>query len=248
MTALPPTDPRVLLGMLTPSSNTILEPVCAELLRGMAEVTAHYSRFRVTAIALDADSLTQFDHAAMLPAAELLADAKVRSICWNGTSASWLGLEADRALCRAITGATGIPATSAVLGLVEICRRAGVRRLGLVSPYTADVQARIEEVLRGEGIEVVAERKLEIRDNFSFSRVTEETLAGMVREVAAARPQAITVLCTNLRGALIAPALEAETGVLMLDSVSVALWDALRLAGADPARLARWGRVFGVAA
>ena len=59
-----------------------------------------------------------------------------------------------------------------------------------------------------------------------------------------ARPDAITVLCTNLRGALIAPALEAETGVMMLDSVSIALWDSLRLAGADPARLSAYGRLF----
>ena len=30
----------------------------------------------------------------------------------------------------------------------------------------------------------------------------------------------------------------------MLDAVSVALWDSLRLAGAEPGRLARFGQVF----
>ena len=116
-------DARVLLGMLTPSSNTILEPVCAALLADMPEVTAHFARFRVTSIALDDRSLGQFDPAPMLAAASLLADARVRSICWNGTSASWLGLETDRRLCAAITAETGVPATSSVLALVEICRR-----------------------------------------------------------------------------------------------------------------------------
>jgi maleate isomerase len=241
---VPPPDRRVLLGMLTPSSNTILEPVCAEMLRAMPEVTAHFSRFRVTAIALDASSLGQFDLAPMRAAAELLADARVRSICWNGTSASWMGLETDQRLCPAITEATGIPATSSVLALVEICRRTQVRRLGLVTPYTADVQARIAATFAREGIEVVAERRLEISDNFSFSLASEDTIAAMTRDVAAARPDAITVLCTNLRGAIIAPQLEMETGITMLDSVSVALWDSLRLAGADPSRLAGHGRVF----
>lgn len=237
-------DARVLLGMLTPSSNTILEPVCAALLADMPEVTAHFARFRVTSIALDDRSLGQFDPAPMLAAASLLADARVRSICWNGTSASWLGLETDRRLCAAITAETGVPATSSVLALVEICRRTDVRRLGLVTPYTADVQARIMETFRAEGIEIVAERRLEIADNFSFSLASAETLTAMVRDVAAARPQAITVLCTNLRGAPVAPAWEAETGIPILDSVSVALWDSLRLAGADPGRLARHGQVF----
>jgi len=240
----PPPDDRVLLGMLTPSSNTILEPVCAEMLRAMPGVTAHFSRFRVTAIALDAASLGQFDPAPMRAAAELLADARVRSICWNGTSASWMGLDTDRRLCAAITEATGIPATSSVLALVEICRRNAITRLGLVTPYTADVQARIAATLAEQGITVVADRRLDIADNFSFSLAADDTIAAMTRNVAAARPQAITVLCTNLRGALIAPALEAETGAMMLDSVSVALWDSLRLAGADPLRLAAYGRVF----
>ena len=74
-------DGRVLLGMLTPSSNTVLEPVCAEMLRGLPEVSAHFSRFRVTSIALDDRSLGQFDQPAMLEAASLLADARV---LWPG--------------------------------------------------------------------------------------------------------------------------------------------------------------------
>ncbi len=236
-----PADARVLLGMLTPSSNTVLEPVCAEMLRDAPGTSAHFARFRVTAIALSDAALGQVDLAPMLAAAELLADARVGAICWNGTSAAWLGLEADRRLSAAIAARTGIPATSSVLALVEICRRRAVRRLGLVSPYTADVQARIVETFAAAGIEVVAERGLGIADNFSFSLVSEAELAGMTRAVATARPDAITVLCTNLRAALLAPALEAETGCLMLDSVSVALWDSLRLAGADPRALARYG-------
>jgi hypothetical protein len=35
------------------------------------------------------------DETEILRAAELLADAKVDTIAWNGTSASWLGREVD---------------------------------------------------------------------------------------------------------------------------------------------------------
>jgi maleate isomerase len=241
-------DGRVLLGMLTPSSNTVLEPVCAEILRGLPEISAHFSRFRVTSIALDESSLGQFEPGPMLEAASLLADARVRSICWNGTSASWLGLDADRKLCTAIEERTGTPATSAVLALAEIFRRTGVRRFGLVTPYTGDVQARIAANLGREGFECVADRRLDIADNFSFSRASAEVLAGMVREVAAARPQAITVLCTNLRGAPLVEALERETGIPIHDSVNAALWASLRVAGVDPGRVAGWGSLFGTPA
>jgi maleate isomerase len=240
-------DARVLLGMLTPSSNTVLEPVCAEMLRGLPEVSAHFSRFRVTSIGLDDRSLGQFDAAPMLEAASLLADAQVRSICWNGTSAGWLGLDTDRRLCAAIAERTGVPATSSVLALAEVFRRTGVRRFGLVTPYTADVQARIVANFAREGFDCVADRRLDIADNFAFSCVPVEALSRMVREVAAAaspRLDAITILCTNLRGAPLVEALEDETGVAIHDSVAVAVWDSLRLAGADPRRVTGWGRLF----
>ena len=68
---------RVRLGMLTPSSNTVLEPVCAAMLAGIPEVSAHFSRFRVTDISLDAAALEQFRTQPMVNAASLLADARV---------------------------------------------------------------------------------------------------------------------------------------------------------------------------
>jgi maleate isomerase len=43
---------RVRLGMLTPSSNSVLEPAVATMLMGLPDVSAHFARFRVTEIAL----------------------------------------------------------------------------------------------------------------------------------------------------------------------------------------------------
>ena len=77
----------VRLGMLTPSSNTVLEPTTVAMLAGVPEATAHFARFRVLEIALSDRALGQFDDSEILRAAELLADAKVDVIAWNGTSA-----------------------------------------------------------------------------------------------------------------------------------------------------------------
>ena len=49
------------LGMLTPSSNTVLEPVTYAMLRDQPSVTAHFARFKVTEIALNPSALGQFD-------------------------------------------------------------------------------------------------------------------------------------------------------------------------------------------
>src|SRR5438128_2476326 len=122
---------RVRLGMLTPSSNTVLEPVTMAMLAGLPEVSAHFSRFKVTEIALSAQALGQFDDTEILRAAELLAHAKVDAIAWNGTSASWLGFDRDEHLCERIHAATGIVACTSVLAFREIFERSGVRRIGL---------------------------------------------------------------------------------------------------------------------
>jgi len=134
---------RTRLGMLTPSSNSVLEPVTCAMLAGAPGISTHFSRFRVTEIALDAQALDQFDPSNMLPAADLLADAKVDAMAWNGTSASWLGIERDRSLCEAIKARTGKPATTSTLACIDAVRLSGAQRIGFVTPYTDDVQRRI---------------------------------------------------------------------------------------------------------
>jgi maleate isomerase len=235
---------RILLGMLTPSSNTTLEPVTTAMLSEIAEASAHFGRFRVTEIALSCDALAQFDDSEILAAARLLSHAKCQVIGWNGTSSGWLGFEADERLCRAIEAETGAKACTSVLALNEIFELTGVRRFGLVTPYRDDVQQAIVANYARAGLECVAERHLRIQDNFAFSEVGARTLADMVREVAQAGPEAITIFCTNLRGAPLVPALEAELGIPIYDTIATVVWKALRLAGVDTRRIRSWGRLF----
>lgn len=234
------------LGVLTPSSNTALEPLTSALAAAVPGCSAHFSRFTVTEIALSERALGQFDDSRILAAAELLADARVDVIAWSGTAAGWLGFDADRRLCERIRERTGIVATTAVLALNELMTLGDVRRLALVTPYTADVQARIVENYAREGIEVVSERHLGICVNHDFALVEPTTLQALMREVAAEHdPQAITTFCTNLRAAPLADAVEAELGIPLLDTVSTTVWGALRAVGADPGQVQGWGRLFG---
>jgi maleate isomerase len=232
------------LGMLTPSSNTVLEPLTAAMLAGLPDVTAHFARFRVTEISLNHGTRGQFGIEPMLAAAELLADARVASICWNGTSAGWLGFESDEHLCAAITERTGIPACSSVLALNEVFERTGVRRFGLVTPYLPEIQHAIIANYAKAGFECVAERHLLERDNFAFSQYSETLIAELCREVAARKPDAITIFCTNLRGAPIAARLEDELRIPIYDTVATGLWKSLALAGIAPKRVQGWGRLF----
>jgi len=237
----------VRIGMLTPSSNTVLEPETQALIAPLGSAASvHFARFRVTQIGLDAAADSQFALEPILAAADLLADAKPAVIAWNGTSASWRGFDSDDRLCTEIEQRTGVPATSAIKAFNAAMAALGVRRLGLVTPYTTDVQQAIARNYAAHGIDVVSEAHAGLRDNFSFCRLTEDGVAEMCREVAAARPDAIAIVCTNMRGARRAAALEAELGVVILDSVAVTLWGSLQRAGVPTEPLQQFGRVFGL--
>jgi maleate isomerase len=238
------TEGRIRIGMLTPSSNSVLEPVTAAMLAGLPEVSAHFARFRVTRISLEDGALGQFDLAPVLEAARLLAEARVHVIAWNGTSAGWLGFASDHALCQAITAETGIPATTSVLALNEVMAATGVKSFGLVTPYLHDVQASILANYASNGFACTAERHLNDPGNFSYADVDDDTLRAMVREVATARPDCISTFCTNLRAAPLVDALERELDLPIYDTISVVVWKSLILAGLSPRRVTGWGRLF----
>jgi maleate isomerase len=230
------------IGMIVPSSNTCLEPLTYRMLEGRTDVTIHFTRIPVTRIALDGSSDRQFDAAVMREAGRLLATADVDVIAWNGTSGSWLGAAHDRELVHEITDATGIPATTSTLAYLEAFKSFGTERIALFTPYTEDVNLQVIAAYEREGIKTVDHRALGLSDNESFARVSVDEMRPGSRELAAAAPDALVYLCTNLYGANITAEIEDSTAVPVLDSVAVTLWHALRLAGAprlDP----RWGKL-----
>lgn len=238
---------RTLLGILTPSSNTVMEPLCAEILAGTPDISAHFGRFRVTEIALSEAALSQFDNGPQLQAADLLADARMDVIAWGGTSGSWVGLDSDRRLCVQITARNEIPATTSTLAVLAALHSLKASEFALVTPYLDEVQSAILTTFSGEGFTCVTELHLGDRGNFSFSEHSEAHIEAMVRDVARTKPEVIVIHCTNFLGARIAPKLEEELDIPVIDSTSVTLWHMLHLAGADASRIRGWGRIFDLA-
>ena len=232
------------IGLITPSSNTVLEPEVYRLLHDVPQVTAHFTRFTVLKIGLDARAIDQFELQPQLAAAELLADCRPDVIAWCGTSGGWMGLAQDRELCARITERTGCPATSSALAQIAAFEALQTRTYGLVTPYLSDIQAKIVGTFGAEGYECVAEEHLEDQGNFSFSTYQPDQIAGMVERVAMAKPDAISIFCTNFNGVGIAPDLESRLGIPIIDSTALTLWHAMLLAGADPAVVSGQGTLF----
>jgi len=229
--------------MITPSSNTVVEPIAIAMTAALyPRVTTHYTRIEVKTISLEAESLAHFTIETLVHAAQLLADAGMDVIAWNGTSGAWRGLDVDRELCAAIVRQTGVPSTTATLAQLKAFAELGIQRYALAVPYLATVRDAIIRTYAEAGFHCCGSAHLEISANVEFANISSSEIRQLVRRADSAAAQAIAIVCTNLPSGWLVEDLEAACGKPVLDSTVATIWDALRLARIqDP--IAGWGRL-----
>jgi maleate isomerase len=229
------------LGMITPSSNSVLEPTTIAVTAGLyPRVSTHFTRIEVKTISLETHSLAHFETRNFVRAACLLADAGMDVIAWNGTAGAWQGFAADEAVCRAITQATGVPATTSTLAQLEVFEHYRISRYALAVPYLSTVRDAIVRTFRSRNLVCTGSATLEISTNAAFADVPSTTIRELVARADSPEAEAIAIICTNLAAGWLVADLEQRHGKPVFDSTLVTIWHALRLAGIDDA-LDGWG-------
>jgi maleate isomerase len=236
-----PSEERRKLGHITPSSNTVLEPLTGLMSREYDNrVSHHFTRIKVETISLERRHTDQFSPDAMLEASDLLSDAAVDAIVWNGTSGAWNGVDADRELCALISERTGVPSSTSTLAQLEVMTRFGFERCSLAVPYTDDVAARIAGVYAREGVQMIAAAHAGVSTNRDMALVSEAQIRALVRAADTPDADCIILICTGMAAAQLVAELEHELGKPIFDSIAVTLWKGLRMVGIEP-RLHGWG-------
>lgn len=235
--------PTKFIGWITPSANTVVERVTLGILRNFPDVSPHFSRTSV--VGAHDPFPVSYDFDDMLVAARLLGDAQLDVVAWNGSKGGSLDFALDHDLVARIEASTGARSTTSTLAIDRVFREDGVTRFGLACPYVDAYRDRIVATFAREGYECVAARNSGLTDNYSFSRIAPDAIVAMLRDVARARPQAILTFCTNFPAAPLVAEMEDELGIPIYDTVTMAVWGALRVAGMDTRGGRAWGRVFG---
>lgn len=229
------------LGHLTPSCNSVLEPLTVAMASEVADrVSHHFTRIAVERISLSPADLNQFAPERMLEAARLLADAEVDAIVWNGTSGAWKGLEADEEICRSITRELGVPTSTSTLAQVEAMGAYGLYSYGLAVPYTDDVARRMIDVFASTGLECVGLANLGVGGGAQMAEVTAEAVRQLIRDADDPSAHCIVFSCTGVAAAHLVEEMECELGKPIIDSIAVTLWKGMKLLGLDR-RLTSWG-------
>lgn len=227
---------RCKLGVLIPSTNTVVQPEM-DALRPPG-VTNHIARIRNPdmAIASDAD----FVRLVELLAGELDAAADTCLTCapdallLGVTALSvWGGRQGAQARVAALSERAGVAVTAGAEALVAGLAALDVARVGVLSPYQPVLDAEVRRYLQDCGIEVLAFLGLRCPSPLAIAAVPPERLHAAIRAADTDRIEAWVQVGTNLPVARLVAALEADLGKPVLAVNSVSYWRALRRAGID---------------
>jgi maleate isomerase len=212
-------DEPLRVGLLVPSSNTVLEAALWRRLPRWA--TLHPARLYVTES--NASGLRGI-HDAIPEAARLVATVRPHVIVVGCTSVSGLddgALEAK--LAPEIEAATGAPVVTVLPGVVAALRATGCRRVVMVAPHGADIDEVIVRALAAAGLPVSEVHSMGIGENFGLGRVPPREIVRFVTERVAPPlgDQALFLTCTNFRSVEAEPALRRRYGSRVLSSVGV---------------------------
>ena len=226
--------PRLKLGHITPSCNSVLETMTVSMSTTVADrVSHHFTRIPVTNISLSDEDLSQFAVEPMLNAARLLADARTDAILWNGTSGAWNGLEADEEICHRIETELGVPASTSTLAQIEAMTEYGLLRYGLAVPYTTDVAERMVEIFGAHGVTCVGLATAGRSGGAEMADLTPDAVCDLIRAADHPDAECIVLSCTGVAGAQLVDYMEHELGKPILDTIAVTLWKGLRLVGVN---------------
>ena len=173
------------VGFVMPSSNTVLEPLTAQMTHPISDrVSVHFSRVPMKALSPDSREVDPFQTQRMVDAGTLLKDGGLDAILWDGTPSSWTaeGFKADLTLCEDIGRVTDVPVSTASLAQVEVLKRYGIKHFGLATPYAEATTRNITNAYEAEGLTAVKSARLDETDSIRIADVAFERIKQLLRQ------------------------------------------------------------------
>ncbi len=227
-------------GLIMLQTDSLVEPELGPLFHGLGYRTYH-NRIRCTpevhpeTLMTMSEVMTQT--AAMFPTE--IGMAAIGYACTSG--ATILG---ETRVAELIGAAhPGMPVSNPLSGLKAACRALGITKIGLLSPYVANVADAMIASLKNDGIEVGAFASFEQAEDHTVGRIDPRSTLKALIEIGRDDCQAVFASCTNLRAFEVIEEAEAAIGKPVMCSNQVMAWHMLQIAGLATAVPGR-GRLF----
>ncbi|MBS1879490.1 MAG: aspartate/glutamate racemase family protein [Actinobacteria bacterium] len=209
------------VGLIVPSSNTVMEPDFQRELAGVASV--HAARMYLADPVTPAGEFEMLDRHAAPAARDLGTLAPDVTVFGCTSAAALLGPDGDARLRSRLVGLTGTRVVGVADSLGNRLRELDASRIAVLSPYAAELAEAVIRGFAGEGFEVLGAHGLEIGDNAEVGRVEPEAILDAAPLALAPGAEALAVACTNLRALEVREELERAVGIPVVTANSAAL-------------------------
>jgi len=222
---------RAKIGVLVPSTNTILEPECYAM--APPGVTFHTSRMYVAARAIASDAEGQVflndQRAALSIALRDVLTLEPDHLLLGITALTFLdGVEGHRQLEATLQEASGLRVTTGAGAVDAALQCYGVKRLAILSPLPPMMDANIQRFFGEAGYDVVQIKRLQCPTTLAIAQVDEGTLRAALSELDAPGVEAIVQVGADLAMARLADEAERWLGKPVVAINAAMLWHALR--------------------
>ena len=215
--------PRAVIGVMTPAMNTVVQPEL-ELLRPEG-VTNQMQRFR-----LGGDSVSDDlpDEAAKL------MDCNPAAIAVGLTTDAGPGGPAKlKARCDEVSGQVGVQVLGASFANYQALRVLDARRVGIVTPFNAEVDAIVKANTQAAGFNVVAIKGTEAPTLPAICETSLDDIRDVFAQVAASDCDVILQVGTALPVVALIAELEKTHGKPIVACNAAVYWQTLRAIGID---------------
>ena len=223
-------------GALIPSTNTTSE---IEYRRLPASYQAHFARLltstpgRPFAPSRDEDIDYQ---------SKLLGTAKVQMVVLIQTSASLFADDYDEVTARRMTAGAGVPAITSAQAVGRALRALGARRIGLVSPYSEEVNARARRYFaQKHDLDVAVVEGFAATDSYTIGHLGPENARDAFARINRPEIEALVVPGGNFATMASIDAWEREFGKAVVTTNQACVWAVARELGGE--RIAGGGRL-----
>ena len=216
------------IGLVVLSSDETMEPELASIIRQIDQPLYH------TRIPFDID-VTPETLAAMeanLPASVALLPTEIpfRAIGYGCTSGATV-IGAENIAKGIHTVFPGVETTNPITAALAAFTHLGARKIGLLTPYRADVSNAMRSLMEGAGFEVVELVSFDEQVDSKVAKISEASVLEAAIDLGQSDCDLVFASCTNLRSFGILEQAEAAMGKPMVSSNSALAWHLLRLSG-----------------
>ena len=173
----------------------------------------------------------------------ILPGSELDVVAYGCTSAS-MAIGEERVFEHIHSVRPGAKCTTPITAAFAAFKAFGAKRIGLLTPYRADVNRIVASYVTARGFEVPVFGSFNEENDGIVAAISPASIRNGVEAIKAkAKLDAVFVSCTSVRLAEAAAAIEAEIGLPVTSSNHAMAWHALRLGGVND-KLPQWGRLF----